>query len=94
MKFCETTCHPWLPLLLPSRDACLGTPPGAVVDAAGCSGAQRVALTCPATGTYENHGDYVSCVSRAVAEQRSAGRLTADEASALVSAAARGNVGK
>ena len=41
-------------------DLCPGTPPGAVVDASGCS----IDQLCPCNGPWKNHGEYVSSVAK------------------------------
>lgn len=77
-----------------SDDLCPDTAAGSLVDATGCSGAQLVEIECPATGTYKNHGKYVSCVSNASEDALDAGLLTEEEKDAIVSAAAKSSVGK
>jgi hypothetical protein len=75
-------------------DACLNTPAGEVVDAHGCSGAQLVDLSCPCSGGWRNHGEYVSCVAREAEGQVQAGLLTAVQKDAIVSARAETSCGR
>lgn len=77
-----------------TSDSCPGTAAGSPVNASGCSGAQLVALACPAGGSYKNHGAYVSCVSKAAESALAAGLLTSAEKDAIVSAAAQSSIGK
>ena len=75
-------------------DLCPGTPLTAPTDADGCSGEQGVELACPSgdaatCDVYSNHGDYVSCVTQAANEAKSAGLLTGREKATLTKNAAR-----
>lgn len=76
------------------HDLCPATPEGSIITALGCSGAQAIALVCPATEEYKNHGQYVSCVAHAAEDAVLAGLLTDEEADAIVSAAAQSAIGK
>ncbi|RUO75333.1 thrombospondin type 3 repeat-containing protein [Idiomarina seosinensis] len=80
-------------------DACPATEEGAAVDQFGCSGEQNIANACncagPATDVpWKNHGKYVSCVAKASNAQVNSGLITQDQASALISSAARSDCGK
>ncbi|WP_419571480.1 thrombospondin type 3 repeat-containing protein [Rheinheimera sp.] len=80
-------------------DFCADTPAGATVDAQGCSGEQVVSSMCacsgPAANTpWKNHGQYVSCVTRAKKVVVAAGLLTEEEGALLVSTAAKSVCGK
>lgn len=78
-------------------DTCPGTAQGSVVNGSGCSGAQAVALVCPVSGEgadYRNHGQYVSCVSKAASSAVSSGLLTKKAADSIVSAAGQSAIGK
>lgn len=75
-------------------DDCAATPVDGATDEDGCDSAQRLDARCPADGSYRNHGKYVSCVSGETDAQVSIGLLTGAEADAIVSEAARSNVGK
>lgn len=75
-------------------DLCPGTALDLAFDADGCSGVQGVALACPTDGDWDNHGDYVSCVSHAVSVAVDAGLLTRNEGASLTRTAARSAVGK
>jgi hypothetical protein len=71
-------------------DQCPGTPLGTVVNATGCA----VSQICSATATWKNHGQYMSCVSNTSAEFERMGLITAAQRGAMVSAAAKSDVGK
>ena len=75
-------------------DLCSDTPSGAVIDGNGCSGAQNIAVAAPCDGDWKNHGAYVSTVAHVANAQVAAGLLTQEEASAIVSEAARSDCGK
>lgn len=75
-------------------DLCADTPAGAIINEYGCSGMQVVETSCPATATYKNHGAYVSCVANAAEGAVADGLLSDAEKDAIVSAAARSDVGK
>lgn len=71
-------------------DLCPGTPAGTPVNTGGCS----LAEVCPATAPWRNHGQYISCVSQTSTQFEQLGLITSSQRKALVSAAARSNVGK
>jgi hypothetical protein len=79
-----------------SADGCEGTPPGEVVDPAGCS----IHQLCPCDGPrggdsgWKNHGRYVSCVTQAATAFRRAGLITPAARSAIVRSAARSDCGR
>ena len=75
-------------------DQCPGTAAGALVDGAGCSGAQQTARICPCESTWKNHGKYVSCVAHATELLADIGLLTDDQRDALVSEAGQSSCGK
>ena len=75
-------------------DNCDATPLDKLSDEQGCDSAQRLGANCPASGSYKNHGQYVSCVSNETDEQVSLGLITSAEAEAIVAEAAHSNVGK
>ena len=49
--------------------------------------------TCPTTGSWKNHGAYVSCVSNTAATLVDLGLVTPAQKDALVPAAAQSSVG-
>jgi hypothetical protein len=49
--------------VIDADDECLGTPPGEVVDASGCS----IAQLCPCDAQWKNHVQYVLCVTKSTA---------------------------
>ena len=71
-------------------DQCPGTPPGTVVNASGCA----ISQICSATATWQNHGQYLSCVSNNSAEFERTGLISGAQRGAIVSAAAKSDVGK
>jgi hypothetical protein len=71
-------------------DQCPGTPAGTVVNATGCA----ISQICAATASWKNHGQYVSCVSNTSAQFEILGLITAAQRNAMVSTAAKSNVGK
>ena len=77
-----------------SNDNCAGTPPGASSDSKGCSSFQRFERACPAAGTYQNHGTYVSCVAQEANAQFSEGLITQEEKDMAIAAAAQSSIGK
>ncbi len=77
-----------------SADRCPGTAAGAPVDASGCSGAQLLAIACPTTASYKNHGAYVSCVSKTADSLVSQGLVTSAQKDTIVSTAAQSDIGK
>lgn len=85
----ETDCdsdHDGVP---DNRDRCPNTPPGAAVDAQGCSIAQH----CPCEGT-KNHGEYVRCVNEQASQFSDAGLITAAQKQDFIRDAARSDCGK
>jgi len=78
-----------------SRDLCPGSAEGAVVDTDGCSIDQLVPCAGPPSGgTWRNHGHYLSAVAKAAAAFVASGLITEEQASAVVSMAARSSCGK
>ena len=76
--------------VLDVADACLPTAGGEVVDATGCS----IADLCPCDGGWKNHGEYVSCASKAAGDFAKAGLIGGSEKGAITSEAARSSCGK
>lgn len=72
-----------------AADACAATVPGDIVDADGCSIAQR----CPCDRDWKNHGTYVSCVSKTANAFAKQGLIGRSEKRAIMSAAARSQCG-
>ncbi|HEY6122320.1 MAG TPA: hypothetical protein VIV66_20355 [Pyrinomonadaceae bacterium] len=78
-----------------SVDQCPDTPPGAIVNADGCSIDQLVPCSGPASGgTWKNHGQYVSSIAHTAESFVAQGLITEEQKGAIVSAAARSNCGK
>ena len=77
-----------------STDNCAGTSTGSATDANGCSSYQRFERACPVTGTYQNHGAYVSCVAKEAEAQLTEGLITEEEKDAAIAAAAQTSIGK
>jgi probable HAF family extracellular repeat protein len=73
-----------------AADTCPGTSARAPALANGCSVAQE----CGCSARWKNHGQYVSCVSKACTALVNAGRISSAEANATTSAAARSSCGK
>jgi len=71
-------------------DACLYTAPGQVTNTDGCA----IVDLCPCEGEWQNHGAYVSCVSKAVHAFAKAGLIGEAERGKIMSAAARSSCGK
>jgi hypothetical protein len=71
-------------------DRCPGTPAGTVVDADGCS----IDQLCPCTGSWKNHGDYLTHVVRVVGRFYHEHLITGPEARALIKKAAASDCGK
>lgn len=71
-------------------DSCPNTAPGDVVNTDGCS----IPQLCPTDATYKNHGEYVSCVATTTEAFLEAGLITGAEKGAIVSTAAKSDVGK
>jgi len=72
-----------------SLDQCPGTPPGAIVNAEGCSLDQLV----PCEGPWRNHGQYVSTIARISESFREQGLITERQRDDIISAAARSDCG-
>lgn len=75
--------------VIDEEDACPGTAPGAVVDAAGCS----IDQLCVCEADWKNDGQYVSCVAHASEDFLEQGLITEDEKDAIVSAAGQSDCG-
>lgn len=71
-------------------DECPGTPEGAFADPFGCSLSQY----CSPDAQWENHGHFVSCVAHIAEQWLESDVITEQEKDALVSEAARSDVGK
>ncbi len=80
--------------VLDDSDDCPSTAPGDAVNDYGCSAEQTLAITCPIDDSYKNHGAYVSCVSKTSETLLEEGLLTEEEKDAIVSEAAKSNIGK
>ncbi|MFT4584142.1 MAG: hypothetical protein ACI915_000382 [Gammaproteobacteria bacterium] len=74
-------------------DNCPNTPLDAQVED-GCSSSQLFVLVCPTDGDYRNHGRYVSCVAEEANAQVESGLISEDDKDAVVSAAAKSDIGK
>ncbi|MDP2306508.1 MAG: thrombospondin type 3 repeat-containing protein [Pseudomonadota bacterium] len=72
-----------------ATDVCPGTPMDVSYDAGGCSGVQRVEVTCGDPCDYRNHGQYVSCVTQASNDVKKAGLIGNTEKANLTREAAR-----
>ena len=72
------------------RDLCPDTPPGAIVNADGCS----IDQLCPCDGPWKNHGEYVNALKDVSATFLQAGLITEEERQALVRQAAASDCGK
>jgi hypothetical protein len=81
--------------VLDSEDECPNTPPGAIVDAHGCSIHQLVPCAGPLTGGHwKNHGQYVLAISKTAANFRAQGLITRRQKAAIIAAAARSKCGR
>jgi hypothetical protein len=69
-------------------DLCLFTSTGVVVDSDGCSGVQRIAMSC-VRSQFVNHGKYVSCVAHAANDAVTYGLINPSEKSQFIKAAAK-----
>jgi hypothetical protein len=70
-------------------DQCPNTPPGAIVDAEGCSIAQLAPCNGPTTGgTWKNHGQYVAAVVQAATDFLNGGLITRRQWAQIVTQAA------
>jgi len=77
-----------------SLDQCPGTPPGAIVNADGCSIDQLVPCEGPASGgKWKNHGQYVSSIAHVTQEFRAEGLIDEDQSADIISDAARSGCG-
>ncbi len=77
-----------------SSDHCLATPPGAVVNADGCSIDQLVPCAGPRSGgNWKNHGEYVSSTAHAAGEFRAQGLISEDRKGFIVVQAGQSNCG-
>lgn len=77
------------------QDQCSCTPPGAVVDAHGCSIDQLVPCAGPASGgTWKNHGEYVSAIVEVSARFLADGLISSAERTGVVRQAAEAGCGK
>jgi len=75
-------------------DQCPGTPPGAIVDASGCSLAQLVPCDGPLSGgAWKNHGQYVSAVVHAATDFLKARLITRRQWVEIVADAAQSKCG-
>ena len=54
----------------------------------------EIEKSCPANGSYKNHGKYVSCVSKKAEEFFNSGLITEQQKNEIVSKAAKSNIGK
>jgi len=78
-----------------SLDKCSGSAQGAAVNGDGCSIAQLVPCAGPSGGgSWKNHGQYVSAVSRTADAFLAAGLITEEQRDAIVAAAAGATCGK
>ena len=78
-----------------SLDRCPDTPPGAIVNAEGCSIDQLAPCAGPRPGkTWKSHYQYVLAVATEVVEFWLDGLLTDDQANAIVDAAIKSDCGK
>jgi hypothetical protein len=71
-------------------DQCPNTPAGEVVNAVGCSISQLV----PASWPWKSHGENVSAVAHVAEDFAAQGLIAGAQQGAIVSAAARSDVGK
>jgi hypothetical protein len=77
------------------RDECPNTEPEAIVDANGCSIDELVPCAGPRDGgTWRNHGEYVSSVTKTAESFTAAGLITAEQKDAIIAAAAHSGCGK
>jgi hypothetical protein len=72
------------------RDQCPNTPASAVVNAQGCS----IAQLCPCEGPWQNHSEYVQCVTERAGEFFAQGLIDENERKRITRAAARSDCGK
>jgi len=76
--------------VLDGADACPGTAAGDVVDAAGCS----IGQYAPCGAVWQNHGAYISEVTRVAIRFENAGLITEDQKNAIIRQAALSTCGK
>jgi len=74
-------------------DLCLGTD-GGIVNNDGCNGSQLIESICKTEDDYKNHGDYVSCVTKATKEAVDQGLIETNDKGEAVSGAAKSDTGK
>src|ERR1051326_3790855 len=87
----------WTPTAMACRmtETSPSTPAGDVVDEHGCSIHQLVPCTGPAAAVaWNNHGQYIAAMAKAVESFLAAGRLNRDEAEGILEAAAESNCGR
>ena len=75
-------------------DQCPGTETGTTVDDIGCNGTQLVTYLCGTDADYKNHGDYVSCVTKALNRASQEGLINNNEKGGTTSDAAKSDTGK
>lgn len=73
-----------------NQDQCLGTSPGAVVNARGCSLEQL----CPCSGQWKNHAEYSKCARNAAGSFVNVGLMTPAEARTVIRQAVQSDCGK
>jgi hypothetical protein len=71
-------------------DRCPNTPPGAAVNAQGCS----IGQLCPCDGPWQNHAEYVRCVVRYAWEFYRQGLITAEQRRTVLHDAVMSDCGK
>jgi hypothetical protein len=71
-------------------DRCPMTPSSVLIDDEGCSGLQRVELSC-VRDSFVNHGHYVRCVAQVSSQAVSAGLISSQQRALLIRDAARTN---
>ena len=81
--------------IIDDQDQCPNTSPGAIINAHGCSIDQLAPCAGPFSGgNWKNHGHYVSELSKVARAFLAEGRITAEQADAIIAAAARSKCGK
>lgn len=75
-------------------DECPATETGTTVDSIGCNGQQLVTYLCGTDADYKNHGDYVSCVAKALNRASKEGLIKNNEKGETTSDAAKSDIGK
>ena len=71
-------------------DECPNSPPGAIVNAHGCS----IEELCPCNGPWRNHGEFVNCMRAVLNDFSEAGLISAEQHRQLFRAAAESSCGK